>query len=170
MSEENYRSEIDDFQTHYQYDCSYMREMLEYIPKAYGKFDDFMPLATHRDQLSANSYWVAKIAAMQVEDCGACLQLNVRMALENGVSRDTIRACLDKGEGLSTGLRDIYDFSVSVASNGPLQTELKERVAQSLSKAELLELALSIATVRVFPAIKRTLGYAESCSLVEIAL
>jgi len=168
MSNTDYRKEIDDFEAHYKYDSTYMRELLEHSPEGYDKFYNFMPLASHRDKLDLDTYWVAKLAAMQVEDCGDCLQLNVRMAIECGVSRQIIAASIAGGNELSEKLKDVYDFATGISSNSQVDEGLEDRVGAQLDKEALLELALCIATAKVFPTIKRTLGYAKSCNLIEI--
>ena len=50
----------------------------------------------------------------------------------------------------------------------PEATELSEELAQELGRAALVDLALAIASVRVFPTLKRGLGYAQSCSQVTV--
>ncbi|QDT99482.1 carboxymuconolactone decarboxylase family protein [Gimesia aquarii] len=168
MSERDYLNELAEFEAHYQYDTTYMRELLEHSPLAYAKFADFMPLASHRENLDPETYWIAKLAAMQVEDCGACLQLCVRMALENEVSRQLIESVLEGGSGLSDDARDLYDFSVNVASATSVEQALEDRIQARFDKASLLELGLCIASAKVFPTIKRALSYAKSCNLIEI--
>lgn len=170
MAARDYRREIDEFETRYQYDCTYMRELLELSPQGYAKFDNFIPLASHREALDPVLYWVAKLAAMQAEDCGACLQLNVRMALENGVSKQVIESVLKGGNDLPEDLRDVYEFALGVAGRTPAINGLKERIQARFGKRELLEMGLCIAAAKVFPTIKRALGYTESCQLVHVKL
>ncbi|MCA9015808.1 MAG: carboxymuconolactone decarboxylase family protein [Planctomycetaceae bacterium] len=170
MSEAVYLKEIDEFETHYQYDSTYLRELLAFSPDAYEKFAAFKPLASHQEKLEPESYWIAKLAAMQVEDCGACLQLNVRFALENQVPREIIEAVLQGGEGLSDELRDLYDFAVQVASSRELDPALEQRIQSRFDRGALLELGIVIASAKVFPTIKRAAGYANSCRLIEIQL
>ena len=168
MSERDYLNELNEFEAHYQYDTTYMRELLERSPLAYAKFADFMPLSSHREKLDPETYWIAKLAAMQVEDCGECLQLCVRMALENDVSRELIESVLQGGSGLSDEMRELYDFSVNVASATSVEQELEARIQARFDQASLLELGLCIATAKVYPTIKRASGFIKSCQLIEI--
>ncbi|WP_339735977.1 carboxymuconolactone decarboxylase family protein [uncultured Gimesia sp.] len=168
MSEVDYRSEIDEFETRYQYDSTYLRELLVESPDGYAKFVAFKPLACHQEQLDPETYWIAKLAAMQVEDCGECLQLNVRFALESHVSREIIEAVLQGGDGLSEELRDLYDFAVQVASSSEIDSALERRIQSRFDRGALLELGICIATAKVFPTIKRAAGYANRCRLIEI--
>lgn len=159
---------IDDFEAHYRYDGTYMRELLECSPEGYAKFADFLPLAAHREWLGRDEYWVAKIAAMQVEDCGDCLQLNVRMALEAGVPKALVEALIKGGAELPEALREVYAFAKGVAANTLIDQVLIERIWQRYDKGGLLELGLCVATAKMFPTIKRALGYTRSCSLIAI--
>ncbi len=159
---------IDEFEAHYHYDSTYMRELLECSPEGYAKFADFLPLSAHREWLARDEYWLAKIAAMQVEDCGDCLQLNVRMALEAGVPKAWVEAAISGGEALPEALREVYAFARGVAANTLDDQALIERVGQRFDKGGLLELGLCIATARMFPTIKRALGYTRSCNLISI--
>ncbi len=168
MTTRDYLREIDQFEAHYQYDSTYMRELLQHSPEGYVRFDNFMPLAHHREVLAVEPYWVAKLATMLVEDCGDCLQLNVRLALEEGVDPSIVRAVLDGGDTLPEQLRDIYHYVRQVAGRAETDSELEKRIQAQLDKGALLELAIAIATASVFPTIKRTLGYTRSCSLITV--
>ena len=170
MSIIDYRNEIDNFEAHYKYDSTYMRELLDHSPEGFAKFNSFLPLSSHREKLKPEEYWVAKLAAMQVEDCGECLQLNVRMALEAGVPRALVQAVIRRGRDLPERLRDVYDYARSVANHEMVDNELMERMEAGFDKGALLEFGLCIATAKVFPTIKRAVGYTKACSLIEIEM
>lgn len=57
--------QINDFEKHYQYNSTYMREMLESSVAAYDKFNKTMPLVGHRELLDAETYWVDKLPLRQ---------------------------------------------------------------------------------------------------------
>lgn len=170
MNQVSYAQELKNFEHHYQYDAGYLHEFLQHSPAGYEKFYNFRPLSQHRETLSLEIFWIAKLAAMQVADCGHCLQLTVRMALEAGVERRWIKATLDGGSNLPENLQDIYDFATSVASYQTVDPVLSERVNSELNKAQLIELGVCIATAAIFPTIKRALGYTVTCSLVELEI
>ena len=168
MSSTDHLEQIEQFGEHYQYNTDYIREMFHHSPEGFEKFAAFLPLASHRETLEPDVFWVAKIAAMQVADCGHCLQLNIRMALEAGVSVDIVKAAVAGGSKLPEHLKDIYDFSASVVSITPAAPALEKRIHEQLNKAQQIELGICIATTAIFPTIKRTLGYTQSCNLVEL--
>lgn len=168
MSSSEAMKQIDDFEECYNYDSTYMRELLHTSPEGFAKFNDFLPLSFHREKLSIEDYWTAKITAMQVEDCGECLQLTIRMALEKGVPKQLIKMIINNSETLSDNLHDLYCYAKAVASHSQLDTSLMTRIKSRYDKAMLLEFGLCIATAKVFPTIKRALAYTKSCSLMDI--
>lgn len=168
MNTTDYRKMIDDFENHYNYDSTYMRDLLESSLAGYEKFSNFLPLARHRERLGTEAYWVAKLSAMQVGDCGDCLQLNIRMALESGVEKPVIESVLNGGDTLPAELNDIYHYAKQIASNDSVAPELLDRISERYDKGDLLEFGLCIAAGMVFPVMRRAAGYAKSCSVMEI--
>ncbi|MFA0813924.1 hypothetical protein [Microbulbifer epialgicus] len=168
MSNDIQLQHIREFSERYQYDNSYVEQMLIASPTCYEKFNAFVPLSHHREQLSVEAFWVAKLAAMQVADCGHCVQLNVRMALESGVDRAIIQSSLRGGSGLPAQLLDVFTFATCVASSQSIDFDLEQRVKQQLNPTQQVELSVCIATAAMYPTIKRALGYGKSCRLVEI--
>jgi AhpD family alkylhydroperoxidase len=167
MTERNIRQEIDDFESHYGYDTTFMRELLETSPGGYQKFDAFLPMAHHNEKLNAEDFWVTKLAAMRVADCGACLALNVRMAREAGVSKELIAAAANGGSRLEACSKDLYEFAAATAANEVIDSALMKRIESRYDKGALLEIGISVASAVVFPTIKRALGYTQHCQLIE---
>jgi len=162
---------IESFGTHYNYDTSYMKEMLRVAPEAYETFENFLPMASYSKNTPKDVLHVTKIAAMQFEDCAACLQLAVDIALEAGVDKEIIKDVLfNKAQGLSSELKYIYDFTLAVVQNIPVTDEMYTKIEYTYSPDIIVELSLAIASAKVFPAIKRTLNEAKSCSVVEVRI
>ncbi|AMX01206.1 hypothetical protein [Microbulbifer thermotolerans] len=168
MTPEQHLQEIEAFSRRYRYDMDYLKEFLHASPKGYEKFANFRPLSHHREFLSADIYWVSKLAAMQVADCGACLQLSVRMALEAGLDKSLVQACLQGGSHLPDKLKDIFDFATAVAGHQDIDPQLEERIDTILEKRQRIELGVCVATASVYPTIKRAMGYAQSCCLLDV--
>lgn len=169
MSTNDYQKLINDFEQHYTYDGTYMRDLLETSPAGFAKFSNFLPLSSHRETLTVEEFWITKLAAMQVEDCGDCLLLNVKMALEDGVERAIINAALNHGEGLSPALQHLYNFATQIAANRHYDDAHFEQIRAQYDRAQRVEIGLAIASARVFPTIKRSLGYTRSCGLFSLA-
>ncbi|MCK7598094.1 hypothetical protein M0G74_12500 [Microbulbifer sp. CAU 1566] len=156
------------FGEHYRYDVGYLQEFLQVAPEGFEIFQGFQPLSTYRSKLPLDIYWVSRLAAMQVADCGECLQLSVRMALEAGVDKALVKSCIEGGSRLPENLKDIFDFATAVASYRVIDPQLDTRIDQQLDKAQRIELGICVATASVYPTIKRALGIAQRCSLMEI--
>jgi len=162
---------IENFGTHYNYDTNYMKKMLEVAPGAYETFENFLPMASYSKDTPKNVLHVTKIAAMQFEDCAACLQLAVDIAIEAGVDKEIIKDVLfNKAQGLSDELKYVYDFTLAVAQNIPIDDEMYAKINRTYSESIIIELSLVIASTKVFPAIKRTLNEVKSCSVIEVKI
>lgn len=160
---------LEGFQNHYNYDITYMKEMLKANPKAFEVFQNFLPMASFKEKASAQIVFVAKLTSMKNEDCGKCLQLNVDMALEAGVNKDIVKEVVfNEGQNLPKELKDIYDFSLLISKNEQVPSFLYDKINEKYSKDVLTEIALAIASAKVFPAIKRVFDDFHSCSVIQL--
>ena len=147
----------------------YIRYIVRTSLSAFFKFALFTPLAKYRRKLPAAPYHVARIVATRDEDCGTCVQIEVNLARQDGVSAETLRAVLaDSPEKLTAELAEVYHFARAVVAASGDEEELRPRIRARYGDEGLVELALGIAAARMFPITKRALGYATSCALVEI--
>lgn len=147
----------------------YLRHILRTSLPAFFKFALFTPLAQHRHTLPSAPLRIAHIIATQDEDCGSCVQIAVNLARRDGVPAEVIHAVLDgRPEKLTPDLADVYHFTRAVVAASGEEDVYRQRLRDRFGEEGLVELALGIATARVFPITKRALGYATSCSLVKI--
>jgi hypothetical protein len=146
----------------------YMREIASASPAAFYKFALFLAFARHRKAAPLDAYYLASIGTLLSEDCGPCLQIAVNHALAEGVSPSVISAAVAGGAGLDADRKLYLDFGRAVSANVAEAEELRLKLAEKLSPAAMVDLAIAIAGARVFPALKRGLGHAKSCSLVQI--
>ncbi|EQC50183.1 hypothetical protein M899_2864 [Bacteriovorax sp. BSW11_IV] len=161
---------IDQFEKHYNYDCNYMRKMAKANPKAFETFVNFLPMGQVGKSLPSDVLWTAKIAAMLTEDCGACVQLNITMALEAGVDKNIVQNIVKSPNALNDDLKLVYDFAKAVATNQEDHHSIQKIVEQKFSADQLTELALAIASTKIYPSIKRALGDFKSCSLYQFSI
>ncbi|GLQ32571.1 hypothetical protein [Litoribrevibacter albus] len=167
----NYQEQLQqltDFENHYQYDAQYLKDMLTLAYSSYEKFAGFQPMASHRDLLPLEAFWVAKVAGMQTEDCGGCLELTIKMAKEQGVSSDILNAALKGGQALPEALQVVYQYARQVAGQGQVDQEVMDAISESFSKGQLLEFGVIIAATKVFPTVKRAVGMKEACALISV--
>lgn len=160
-------AQIEGFEQHYHYDASFLKAMRRETPDAFAAYCHFAVMGRFTGDLPPEIIFVAKIAAMMTEDCGPCTQLNVRMAREAGVSPDILRAVLGRGGDLPDDLEQVRRYATGVATN-QLEDGLLETLRERHGNAGLAELGVAIASARVYPCLKRAMGYAgPSCELVD---
>lgn len=160
---------LEGFEAHFNYDTSYMKEMLLSNPSAFEKFENFLPMASFVNKALVDDIYLVKIATMKNEDCGACLQLNVDMAIEAGASKEMIKEVVfNEGKNLSEDLKELYSFTLLVANNKIVTQDLYDKIQKKYAKEVLVEFSLAIASAKVFPAVKRVLNDIKSCSVIQI--
>lgn len=157
------RTAIQAFGRQYDYDVSYLERMLDGSPGAYDAFVAGQPMCLFRSELPLDAHFIARIAAMQGEDCGACAQLNVAMAIEAGVDRELLRTLLERPAELPGPLQDVYRHTRAVASNVAVDPERAERIRAEFGDAAFTELAVVIAGSRIYPTAKRALLMDGAC-------
>ena len=145
----------------------YLRKIADSSTSAFLKFGMFSPLALHRKVVAPEIWHLARLAATQARDCGTCVQVVVNAALNDGVPPDLLRSALGSGE-LHADHQLAIDYGRAVSVAGEDVLSLVERVRERWGEDALVELALAVATTQVFPLVKRGMGLAVSCSLVEV--
>lgn len=152
----------------------YLRRIGASSRTAFLKFGMFLPLAGHRRHVPKATWHLARLAATQAQDCGTCVQVVVNDARRDGVPAGTLQAALahlsdPAGVGtLSTDDRLALDYGRAIARRDPERPALVDAVRQRWSEDGLVELALAVATVQVFPLVKRGMGMDVACSLVTV--
>src|SRR5262249_31123485 len=74
------RKAIDKFERGWNYDASYMRDIIDASPRAAFLFSRVTALGQFRRDLPIEAWCAAGITAVHHEDCGPCTQLGVTMA------------------------------------------------------------------------------------------
>ncbi len=146
----------------------YVRHIVRVSLSAFFRFLKGVSFGSYRKKLAADAWAVARIVAVRDEDCGPCLQTVVNLARQEGVPVEVLRAALDRQPGqLPADLADVYHFTEEVVQATYQEAELRERIRKRYGEEALVELALAIAGCRIYPVVKRVLGYAMSCQKVQ---
>jgi alkylhydroperoxidase family enzyme len=151
--------------------ADYVRDMLDHAPGGFWRFAGFLPLAAHHAALPKDAYHVARIVAMQQQDCGPCLQTVVVLAERDRVPAATLRATLEgRWAALPDELPKVADYTHAVVTRDVRINDRRQELVASLGLPAVTELALAIAAAQVFPTIKRAMGHGRSCAAVRIAV
>ena len=152
----------------FQYDATYVHDVLDTSTSGLLKFLMAQPMNLHRQGITHEAWHAAKIATIRHEDCGPCAQLVVDMALQDGVASSVVRAIVARDFELlppdaELGLR----FAEAVAgheSTDPWREETLRRFGHD----GLVSLAFAMAQTRTYPTMKRVLGYAHVCERLRV--
>lgn len=148
-------------------ESEYLHEVAAAPGGALEKFKHFMPVTMHRHAAPADLFHMARIGATLVEDCGPCALTAAEGALGDGVDRDLVNAALaaDPPEG---ELKTAFVFGAAIAKQSAEAALLGDQIEASHGRHVRLELAMTAATVRSYPAMKRGLGLTKSCSITRL--
>jgi hypothetical protein len=148
-------------------ESAYMHEIAGAPGHAFEKFTHFMPASMHRDQAPIDLFHMARIGATLVEDCGPCALTAARWARQHGVPRDLVNAAL-AGKPPEGDLKTAFDFGNAIATQSADAFVLGDAIEAKHGRATRLELAMTAAIVRSYPAMKRGLGLTKSCSTTKL--
>lgn len=143
---------------------AYLRHILRVSPPHFLKFMKMMPLARFRHALPPEAYHIARIVTASHEDCGTCLQMELHLAKQAGVSTAVIHTVVDENPyTLSPDLAEVYFFAEAVATCNGAEDEFREAVLRRYGEIGLVELSLAIAVCRMFPTVLHAMGYVAPC-------
>lgn len=146
----------------------YLRFIVDRSLGAFFAFLKFTKLAEYRRRLPVEPHMIASLRASQSEDCGTCVQIAVNLARQAGLAPEVVRATLeDRPEALPAELADVHRYATSVLEHAD-DAELRETLRARYGDEGLIELGYAMASAKVFPVVKRSLGYAVSCSRVDV--
>lgn len=154
----------------FDYDASYLREVLAVSPWAFLRFGLVASLGRGR-RAPREALAAASLVGTIAEDCGPCTQIGVDMALASGVSRAVLRAILSgdlKAMGETAALA--WDFArASLARDLDRSDARRAEIVRRWGKAALVDIALALTTARMYPTLKYALGHGRACSRIVVA-
>jgi hypothetical protein len=163
------RRQIARFEREYDYDASYMRDMLYASTRAFLKFGRVMGLTTYRKDVPGDAAFAAGLATTLAEDCGPCSQLVVTMAERQGVAPAVIKAVLAGDERAMTPEAALgYRFAQATLRHDPAADALRDEIVARWGRRALVSLAFAVTAGRMFPTMKYALGHGKSCSLIQV--
>ena len=151
-------------------DLDYLKYILRTSRPAFFNYVKVVPMANFRQTLPSAPYHAVALLAAIHEGCGNCTQIEINKAKASRVSTETIRAIIkQQPEKLSDEILDCYLFARAILDDAPEQEQLRLRIVERFGDAGLVELCMKIAGSRVFPLMTRALGFASSCTEVQVS-
>jgi hypothetical protein len=163
------RRRINAFERTWNYDASYIREMIDTDPRAMMTFGKVQGLSQYRRDVPLASYCAAGLIAVMAEDCGPCTQLGIDMAQRQGVDPDVLRAIVARDyvampEDVALAAR----FTEATLRHAPEADDLRDEVLHRWGKRGLISLAFAMLSARMYPTLKYALGYGQACARLVI--
>jgi hypothetical protein len=157
------------FSRHYDYNTDYLEYLLRNDLRAFLKFGSVKWLSGHRRGVPVAPWCAASIRAAIAEDCGPCVQLVCNMALEAGVDPAIVRKLVNGSfEQLPAEVALAARFTEYTLAHDPAADELRADIEARWGPQGLVSLGFAISASRVYPTLKYALGYARTCSRIEI--
>jgi hypothetical protein len=161
---------LDGFEKTFNYDASYMRDVLRASPASLVKF----ALGTRAMDMKAappEALVAAGLVGTLAEDCGPCTQVGVDIATANGVDPKILRAILAGDEaGMGEAAALAWRFArASLARDMAAADPLRDQIVARWGEKALVAIGLSLVASRMYPTLKYALGHGKTCSKVMVA-
>jgi len=163
------RRAIGKFERDWQYDASYMRDMIEASPRAAWLFSRVTALGQFRRDIPIEAWCAAGITAVRHEDCGPCTQLGVTMAERAGVSASVLRAVLsDDPEAMPADVALVWRFTRATLAHDAAADAYRDEIVRRWGNRALISLAFAITAARLYPTVKYALGHGKACTRIVV--
>jgi len=163
------RRQISAFERTWNYDASYMREMIEADPRAMLTFGRVRGLTKYRKDVPLAAWCAAGIVAVMAEDCGPCMQLGIDMAEREGIDPEILRAVVARAfTAMPYEVALAARFTEAMLRHAPQADDLREEVVRQFGQRGLISLAFAMVAARSFPTLKYALGHGQACRRLTV--
>ncbi len=160
---------IDDGEKKTGENADWLRDIARVSAKSFFVFGLFTPMSTHRQALPLRLHHLARLAAIAEADCGPCFQTVVNYAVNDGIDQALIKAAIERDVSKMDEMEaTVFRFAGAIARKKADDGQAREAIIRAWGEQGLIDLAFAVAAVRVFPTVKRALGYGEACQLVDL--
>jgi hypothetical protein len=160
---------ISKFERDWNYDASYMRDIIDASPRAAWLFSRVKALGQFRSDIPVEAWCAAGITAVRHEDCGPCTQLAITMAERAGVSAGVLRALLaDNPDAMPADVALVWSFTRATLAHDAAADEYREAIVKRWGRRALVSVAFAITAARLYPTVKYALGHGKACMRVVV--
>ncbi len=151
------------------YDASYLLDVLNADPRALLAFSKVTGIGTYRKDVPLAPYSAAAIVAVMSENCGPCTQLVIDMAQRGGVDPAILRAVVARDlTAMPFEVALAVRFTEASLRHAPEADDLREEVIRRFGKRGLVSLAFAMTASRLYPTLKYALGNGRACTRVTV--
>ena len=160
---------ISAFERQWNYDASYLREMVETSPRAAWHFLRATRLGSYRRDVPIEALVAAGITALRSEDCGPCTQLGTTMAERQGVNPEVLRAILkDDVAAMPDDAALAWRFTKAILAHDAAADDYRAVILERWGPRAVVSLAFAITTARIYPTVKYAMGHGKACTRVVV--
>jgi hypothetical protein len=159
---------IRSFERQWNYDATYVHEMIDASPRAAWLFSRAAGLGKYRRDIPIDAWSAAAVTAVRHEDCGPCTQLAVAMAERRGVSPQMLRAVLEgEPDNMPSDVALVWRFTRATLSHEPAD-EYRDAIVKRWGRRALVSLAFAMIAARTYPTMKYAMGHGKACTRVVV--
>jgi alkylhydroperoxidase family enzyme len=163
------RRTIESFERKWNYDASYLKEIIDLSPLAALKFSLATSLGSYRCDVPPPALFAAGITAARSEDCGPCTQLGVTMAEQQGVRPEILRAVLtDDVTAMPDEVALAWRFTRATLAHDAAADDYRDEIVRRWGPRAVVTLAFAITAARMYPTVKYAMGHGKTCSRVIV--
>jgi hypothetical protein len=164
------RRKAEAFERNWQYDASYLKEMIDISPRAAWMFARATSLGSYRHDVPLAAQVAAALTAVRSEDCGPCTQLGTAMAERQGVSPAVLRAILtDDVMAMPDDVALAWRFTRATLAHDAAADGYRHEIVTRWGPRAVFTLAFLMTTARMYPTVKYAMGHGQVCSRVTVA-
>ena len=157
------------FERQWDYDASYVHEMINASPRAAWKFSRAAAIGTYRKDVPMAAWAAAAITAIRREDCGPCTQLGVAMAERAGVDAKVLRAVLTEDvAAMPDDVALAWRFTRAAIDHDPAADQYRDEIVRRWGPRAVISLAFAMVASRVYPTVKYAMGHGKACTRVVV--
>jgi len=169
MSRWLFRRTVRAFERQWNYDASYLREVIDASPRAAWRFMTATRLGNYRRDVPVEALAAAGLTAVRSEDCGPCTQLAAAMAERQGVRPETLRAILaDDVAAMPDDAALAWRFTKAVLAHDAAADDYRAVILERWGPRAVVSLAFAITTARIYPTVKYAMGHGKACTRVVV--
>jgi hypothetical protein len=160
---------INKFERTWNYDASYLHDVLDADPRALLAFSMVQALGAYRKDVPPAAYCAAGLVGTMAEDCGPCTQLVIDMAQREGVHPAVLRAIVARDvSAVPSEVALATRFAEASLNRDPEADALRDEVVRRFGKRGLVSLAFALTVARLYPTLKYALGHGRACTRVTV--
>jgi alkylhydroperoxidase family enzyme len=165
-----FRRTVGAFERQWNYDASYLREIIDASPRAAWRFLNAARLANYHRDVPIDALAAAGITAVRSEDCGPCTQLATAMAERRGVRPEILRAILkDDVAAMPDDVALAWRFTKAILAHDAAADDYRAVIVERWGPRAIVTLAFAITTARIYPTVKYAMGHGKACTRVVVA-